>query len=186
MTTTDPTLPETPDRVGAFPRLSEPQIEKLATVGARRATREGEILFREGGTQRDFYVILSGLVAIVEDYGGAHERVVGIHGAGRFLGELGLITGQAMFLTAVVRQPGEVLVVPADRVRQLVTHDPVLGDLILRALLLRRSILIELGVGFRILASRSSPDTRRLRDFAARTRLPHHWTDLEPDPAAEA
>jgi thioredoxin reductase (NADPH) len=186
MSTTDQTLPETPDRVGAFPRLTEDQIGKLATVGERRATRAGEILFREGDTQRDFFVILSGLVAIVEDCGGTHERVVGIHGAGRFLGELGLITGQAMFLTAVVRQPGEVLVVPGDGVRRLVAHDPVLGDLILRALLVRRSILIEIGVGFRIIGSRYSPDTRRLRDFAARNRLPHHWIDLEEDPDAEA
>jgi thioredoxin reductase (NADPH) len=186
MSTTDQTPPETPDRVGAFPRLSEAQIEKLATVGARHGTREGEILFREGDAQRDFFVIRSGLVAILEDYEGPRERVVGIHGAGRFLGELGLITGQATFLTAVVRQPGEVLVVPADRVRRLVTHDPVLGDLILRALVLRRSMLIELGVGFRIIGSRYSPDTRRLRDFAARNRLPHHWIDLEHDPDAEA
>jgi thioredoxin reductase (NADPH) len=51
---------------------------------------------------------------------------------------------------------------------------------------LRRSLLIGLGAGFRIIGSRFSPDTRRLRDFAARNRLPHSWVDLEEDPAAEA
>ena len=75
---------------------------------------------------------------------------------------------------------------PVERLRELVAQDPALGDLILRAYLVRRSILIELGVGFRIIGSRFSPDTRRLREFAARNRLPHRWIDLENDPEAEA
>jgi thioredoxin reductase (NADPH) len=69
--------------------------------------------------------------------------------------------------------------------QEIVTHDPVLGDMILRAMIMRRSILIGLGIGFRIVGSRFSPDTRRLRDFAIRNRLPHHWVDLESDPGAE-
>ena len=68
-----------------------------------------------------------------------------------------------------------------ERLRELVTQDPALGDLILRAFLLRRSLLIGLGVGLRIVGSRFSPDTRRLREFAARNRLPHRWIDLEED-----
>jgi thioredoxin reductase (NADPH) len=83
-------------------------------------------------------------------------------------------------------EPGEVLVVPAGRLQELVTQDPVLGSLILQAYLIRRSILIGLGVGMRIIGSRFSADTRRLREFAARNRLPHRWIDLEEDPGAEA
>ena len=64
--------------------------------------------------------------------------------------------------------------------------DPALGDLVLRACLVRRSILIGLGVGLRIIGSRYSPDVRRLREFAARNRLPSRWLDLETDPAAQA
>ena len=76
--------------------------------------------------------------------------------------------------------------VPADRVRELRSDDPALGDLLLRAFLQRRSILIGLGAGLRILGSCYSPDTRRLLEFVARNRLPHRWLDLEEDPAAEA
>ena len=75
---------------------------------------------------------------------------------------------------------------PVERLRDLVTRDPTLGDLILRAYLLRRSLLIELGAGFRIVGSRFLPDTRRLREVAARNRLPHRFIDLEQDKAAEA
>jgi thioredoxin reductase (NADPH) len=108
-----------------------------------------------------------------------------VHGPGRFLGELSLLTGEAVFVTAEVRQPGEVLAVQLDKLRELVADDIALGDLILRAYMQRRSMLIELGIGFRIIGSRYSPDTRRLREFASRNRLPHKWIDLESDEAAE-
>jgi len=88
--------------------------------------------------------------------------------------------------TAVVREPGEVLVVPVERLRALVTHDTVLGDIVLHAYLLRREMLIGLEAGFQIVGSRYSPDTRRLREFAARNRLSHRWIDLEDDEEAEA
>jgi thioredoxin reductase (NADPH) len=86
----------------------------------------------------------------------------------------------------VALDAGQVLAVPVGRLRDLVARDPAFGDLILRAYLLRRSILIGLGTGLRIVGSRYSPDTRRVRDFAARNRLPCRWLDLEADPSAEA
>jgi hypothetical protein len=107
-----------------------------------------------------------------------------VHGRGRFLGELSQLTGEGSYYSAVARDAGQVLAVPAGRLRDLVTHDPALGDLVLRAYLLRRSILIGLGVGLRIVGSRYSPDTRRVREFAARNRLPSRWLDLENDPSA--
>jgi thioredoxin reductase (NADPH) len=179
-------LAETPDHQGAYPRLSEEQVAALSARGTRRRTQAGDLLFREGDEHCDFYVVLSGLVAVVDGYGLAEQREIAVHGERRFLGELGLLTGQAAFYTAIVRQPGEVLAVPVDRVRELVTQDPALCDLIFRALLIRRELLIGLGAGFRIVGSRYSPDTRRLREFAARNRLPHRWIDLEQDSAAEA
>jgi thioredoxin reductase (NADPH) len=178
-------LRETPDLLGAYPRLSRSQIKALEAVGSRRRVEGGEVLYREGDSTCNFFVILSGLVAVVEHFG-KDERVVGVHGSRRFLGELGLVTGQAVFFTAVVAQAGEVLDVPIEELRKIVTQDSVLGDIILRALMLRREILIGMGAGMRIIGPRSSPDTRRLRDFAARNRLPHQWLDVEDDPGAAA
>ncbi|MGW6357673.1 FAD-dependent oxidoreductase [Streptomyces sp. NPDC055092] len=177
---------ETPDRYGAFPRLTPEQLQVLAAHGERRRTAEGEVLYREGEPFREFLAILSGTIEILHDHGGPDERTVAVHGPGRFLGELGLLEGQAAFDTAVVREAGEILAVPVERQRALVGRDPVLGDLILRAYLGRRYLLIGLGAGFRILGSCYSPDTLRLREFAARNRLPHRWLDLEKDKEAEA
>jgi thioredoxin reductase (NADPH) len=178
------TLAETPDLSGAFPRLSDAQITVLAAAG-RRSIAEQEILFREGQRTCDFVVILTGKVALVEAHGTPQERVIAVHGPGRFLGELSLLTGESSYYTAVTVEAGDVLVVSLDRLRKLIAGQAGFGDLVLRAYLIRRSILIGLGVGPRIIGSRYSPDVRRLRDFAARSRFPYRWLDLEADPAAE-
>jgi thioredoxin reductase (NADPH) len=180
-----PPLAETPDIYGAYPRLSDDQIAALEAGGARRTVNTGETLVREGERSDYFFVILSGKVAVstLDDAGNRH--VIRVHGPGRFLGELGDLEGQAAFYTADVVEPGEVLVVPTERVRALVAHDPALSDLILRAYLVRRSLLIQEGTGFRIIGSCYSPDTVGLREFATRNRLPHRWIDLERDKQAE-
>jgi thioredoxin reductase (NADPH) len=182
---TGPVWDETPDLYGAFPDLGEGQAALLTAHGTTRLTRPGEVLYREGDLDYDFIVVLEGKVAIFEAYETPDQEVVAVHGPRRFLGEISLLTGQAAFVTAAVVEAGEVLVVPLGRLRQLVLEDASLGDLILRAYLLRRSLLIEVGAGFRILGSCYSPDTRRLREFAARNRLPHRFIDLEQDPGAE-
>ena len=178
-------LAETPDVDGAFPRLSDAQIELLAAEGTTRAVEAGEVLYRAGDVDCDFIVVLAGLVALVEEYGGEREQVAGVHGRGRFLGGIGLLTGRPVFLTAVVKERGEILALPAPRLRELALKNPALGDLVLRAYLCRSALLMGIGAGLRIIGSRFDPGTRRLREFAARNRLPHRWLDLETDHEAE-
>ncbi|OZF40640.1 cyclic nucleotide-binding protein [Rhodococcus sp. 14-2483-1-1] len=177
---------ETTDEHGAFPRLTDDQVAVLEVGGTRRSVRTGEVLIREGAPSNDFFVVLSGKVAVLDEGDRDGERrILRVHGPGRFLGELGLLEGQVAFYTAEAIEDGELLVTPAERVRELVAHDPVLSDLVLRAYLLRRHLLIGLGSGFRIIGSCYSPDTLRLREFAMRNRLPHKWIDLERDERAE-
>jgi thioredoxin reductase (NADPH) len=177
---------ETPDLYGAYPRLSQEQVAAFSRHAEARRTERGEVLFGEGDPGYDFFVVLTGLVASLNGYGTPSERLIGVHGPGRFLGELSLLTGQTAFYSAVVREAGEVLRVPVDRMKAAVEQDRELGDLIIRAFLIRRELLIGLGAGLRLIGSRHSPETRRLREFAARNRLPHSWIDLESDEAAEA
>src|SRR6202050_5741304 len=177
---------ETPDLQGAYPRLSDAQIAALAALGQRRSVPPEEILFREGDRNCGFFVVLAGKVAVVEGRGTPEERIIAVHGRSRFLGELSLLTGEGCYYSAVALDAGQVIAVPVDRLRELVAGDPALGDLVLRAYLLRRSILIGLGAGLRIIGSRYSPDARQVRDFAARNRIPYRWLDLEADPSAEA
>ena len=175
---------EPADRHGAFPRLDDDQRAKLRALGTVRTTTPGEVLFTEGDADYDFFVVESGAVVIVRGYGD-ENRVIAVHGQHRFLGELNLLTGSPAYLTAVVRDAGEVIQVPASRLREVVSDDEELSDLILRAFLARRSILIGLGAGVKLVGSRFSEDTRRLREFLARNRMPYEWLDVEQDEEAD-
>ena len=167
------------------PQLDAEQLALLGRYGQARPTTSGQVLFREGDRAYEFVVVLSGAVAVVDHEAGA-EREWARLGPGRFVPELNILTGERVFATAVVREPGSVLEVPVDRLQQVIAQDQELSDLIVQALLRRRRWLIEHRVGLQIFGSRSSPDARRLREFAARNRLPHAWVDLDTDPAAGA
>ena len=167
------------------PTLSEDQIEILRRYGQTRKTKAGDVLFRAGDTSNDFIVILEGVVEVIDDFAG-EARTIGTFLAGRFLGELNMLTGQAMYLTAVVREGGEVLAIPRERLKEVVTEESNLSDVILKAFLARRAYMIRTGLGLRIIGSRHSSDAARLREVAARNRLPHVWIELEEDPGAEA
>ena len=124
----------------AYPTLDDTQLAVLDGLGTRRSVAAGEYLFREGDPTYDFYVIVSGAVDIVLHSDG-EERVITRHGAGRFLGELSLLTGLRVLLSARVAEPGEVIVVPAADLRRVLATQPGLGDTILAAFIARRAVL---------------------------------------------
>jgi thioredoxin reductase (NADPH) len=165
------------------PRLTAEQEALLRRYGEVRSTVAGQELFREGDRSYDFIVILSGVVAIVDHQAGV-ERELATGGPGEFMAELNILTGERVFTTAVVKEPGSILVVPVDRLQVLLAQDQELADLIVHTAFRRRQWLTQAKAGMRIVGSLTSPDTRRLREFAARNRLPHVWVDLDTDPTA--
>jgi thioredoxin reductase (NADPH) len=182
-----PDLPETPDTTGVYPRLTGEQIMLLSRHGGRKRLAKGSMLFCEGDRDCGLFVVLEGRVVVVqEDDPEGEPRVIAVHGPGRFVGDLSMLTGQAVYVTAVAQTDVEVLEISFDRLKEAVTQDQSVGDVILRAFILRRIIHAHLGAGLRIIGSRYSADTRRLRDFASRNRIPYRWEDLEEDPEAEA
>ncbi|SFN60580.1 cyclic nucleotide-binding domain-containing thioredoxin-disulfide reductase [Mycetocola miduiensis] len=179
-------LPETPDTTGAYPRLTDDQIMLLSHHGERKRLTKGSALFREGDRNCGLFVVLDGRVRVVdEDAPGGEARVIAVHGRGRFVGDLSMLTGQPVYVTAVAQTDVDVLEISYARLKEAVAQSQALGDLILRAFIIRRNIHADLGVGLRIIGSRYSADTRRLRDFASRNRIPYRWEDLEQDPEAE-
>ena len=102
------------------------------------------MLFAAGDESGDFFVIESGVVAIVQGLG-QENRVIAIHGAHRFLGELSLVIGHRLYLSAVVRDPGEVIQIPVEKLREIIDEDKALSDVILGAFIARRSILFDAG-----------------------------------------
>ena len=179
-----PALPMADDAV-AFPTLDDSELAVLEALGTRRSVAVGEYLYREGDTTYDFYVILSGAAEIVVR-SESEERIITRQGPGRFLGELNLLTGQRVYLSARVVEPGEVIVVPRATLRHLIATKPTLSDTILAAFLARRSRLLSgASAAIRVVGSRFSPESLRVREFLARNRIPHEWLDPDRDAAVE-
>jgi thioredoxin reductase (NADPH) len=178
-------MQERPAGERGYPRLSEGQRARLRAMGTVRPTSPGDVLFREGEEGYDFFVVESGAVTIVQGYE-QENRAVAVFGAHQFLGELGLLTGDRVYLSAVVRDGGEVIQVSGDRLRALLGEDEEMSNLILPAYLARRARLINIGAGVHLIGSRFSLDSRRLREFMARNRVPYQWTDLEDDDEVDA
>ena len=145
---------ETPDLHGAFPRLEQTQLRALEAWGERRPVERGAVLVAEGESEQALPVLLSGRAADVEAFGTPDARVLRVHGPGRFLGELGILTGQPSLVTGLVIDVGEVLSIPADRLRALAAAERPFGDQLLQAFLVRRWVALGEAVGFRIVGSR--------------------------------
>ena len=146
----------------AFWTLTDEQIDVLRPHGQVQQTQDGEVLFQQGELTCDFYVVLEGEVELIEPTL-VTPRVIGVRKPREIVGELNLLTEEVTYLSAVVRKGGSVLAIPADDLRTIVTDDPGFSDFLLRAFLLLRSHLVELGAGLKIVGSHFSPDTRRLR-----------------------
>jgi len=169
----------------AFQQLSGADLAALGRLGVRRAVAAGEYLYREGDASYDFYVVLSGAVEIFVKSEG-RERIIARHEAGRFLGELNLLTGQRVYVSARVAEPGEVIAVSRDALRRLIATDANLSDKILAAFLARRAILMSgAASAIRVIGSRFSPDSSHVREFLARNRIPHEWLDPDADSDVE-
>lgn len=173
------------DDAGAI--LSESALAELAPFGEERVVAIGDVLFRVGDPSYDFFVVLEGEVEITRPHDGA-DVVVAVHGAGRFLGELNLLTGQRLLGTARVIRPGRVLAIPPAEFRRLMNSKPNLADTIFSALVARREELRsgEAARAVQIVGSRYSPEAMALRAFAARSRLVHTWIDVEDADDIEA
>jgi thioredoxin reductase (NADPH) len=169
----------------AFPRLEESQIASLSRCAAasRERFEAGQKLFQVGDRAYRFFVIQSGQVEIVDESGDA-PKTIAIHGPGEFTGEMGQLTGRPAVASAVARTDCDVYAVTTEALRQILNQCPDLGDIILQAFIARRQLLRESGdfTGVRVIGSRYSKDTHRIRDFLARNRVLFTFLDLESDP----
>jgi thioredoxin reductase (NADPH) len=171
------------ERLPASPTLSASQLAMLAEHGEERRANVGDVLYRVGDERYPFIVILDGEVAILDAVGNEILR----HGRSGFLGELNLLSGQTVFVTAVVTQALRYIAVDRDTLRSLLYEDESLSDLILTTFISRREALQTVqGIGIEIVGPRSSQETMAMLAFARSNRLPFTWRDSErpDDPAA--
>src|SRR6476620_10260319 len=166
----------------ASPSLSASQLATLAAAGEERRAGVGDVLFSVGDANYPFIAIREGEVAILDAAGNEIVR----HGDSGFLGALNLLSGQTVFLTAVVTKPMRYVAVDRDALRALLFDDGPLSDVVLSTFIARREALQRVqGVGLEIVGPRSSEPTMQMLEFARANRLPFTWHEAAPPDGVE-
>ena len=169
----------------AFPTLDETQIRQLAgcTHAEPKSFRDGQTLFAVGDRNANFFVVKSGEVEIV-DYSGDEPETITVHRPGAFTGDISHLTGLPAVVSGVARGDCEVYEITGDALRQVLNQCPAISDIVLQAFIARRQLLRESPnfTGLRVIGSRYSPDTFRVRDFLSKNRILFTWVDVENDP----
>ena len=132
-------------RAQMFPRLAASQLARIAAHGTRRRVRRGDILFHEGDVNRHFFVILAGVVEIVQRAEGGERLVVKLEPM-HFSGEFDMLTGRPVLHDGRVAEDGEVVALDREQFRNFVLADSELSEIVMRAFILRRVALIEAGL----------------------------------------
>jgi thioredoxin reductase (NADPH) len=172
----------------AFPVLNSDQIAQIAncTAVAPKPCRDGETLVAAGDRSFKFFIVKSGEIEIL-DYSGEAPKTIARHREGEFTGDISHLTGTPAVFTAIARGACEVFEISGEALRHVLNQCPRISDIVLQAFIARRQLLRESPnfIGLRVIGSRYSPDTFRVRDFLARNRVLFTWTDLETDPQVD-
>jgi thioredoxin reductase (NADPH) len=167
--------------------LTAQEIDRLHRFGVPRDFADGDYLVRAGEAGLGLTVVLSGQVEVTRRDGLGHDELIVTYHAGQFSGEVGQLSGAAAFVDVRAAGPVQALLIPPRRLRDLVVAEAELGERIMRALILRRVGLIEVGAGGPVLIG--PPDTAglvRLQNFLSRNAIPYRALDPAVEHEADA
>jgi len=165
-----------------FPKLTPVQINRIASYGHMRKVQHGEVLVEQGDISVPFFVVISGEIEIVRPAVGTAEALVIAYDAGQFTGEINTFTGRRALFRWRVKKSGEVIELDRQHMLTLVQTDNELGDIMMRAFVLRRLELVAAGMGDVVLiGSMYSADTPRIKEFLMRNGYPYSYIELERD-----
>jgi thioredoxin reductase (NADPH) len=169
-----------------FPKLNDAQLQRIARYGERRHALAGQILYDQGTAALGITVVLSGAVEIVRP-GILDDELITVQRAGEFTGEVNVLAGRRALVRARMVEEGDVLVIDPQGFRRLIQEDPEVSELLLRAFILRRVVLVAGGLGdATLIGSAHSAGTLRLQEFLTRNTHPYTYVDVDRDPDVQA
>jgi thioredoxin reductase (NADPH) len=178
-----PTILDT-RRAQMFPVLAPADVDRIRHFGQTRAFAEGEMLMRAGEAGHGLIVVLAGDVAVTRSGRAGDAWPVVNHGPGSFMGELAQLSGRPALVDARATGPVEALVLSPQGLRAVLVAEADLGETIMRALILRRVGLLEVGGGGPVIvAPEGNPGARRLAEFLGRNSHPMLLLDADEDEA---
>jgi thioredoxin reductase (NADPH) len=170
-----------------FPKLTPQEIDRIRRFGTVQRYAKGALLLKTGDVSPGMFVLISGEVAVSWRDGLGHIQPIVEQGPGEFLAEVSQLSGRPSLVDASAKTDVEALLIPTAGLRALLIAEAELGERIMRALILRRVILIEVGAGGPVLIGpATNPDVIRLQGFLARNGYPHQLVDPEEDEDAKA
>jgi thioredoxin reductase (NADPH) len=163
-----------------FPKLNAEMTLRAAAHGAEEGVAAGALLFERGQRGVDFFLILDGAVEIfVSDSCGTPERIT-LHDARQFTGEMDLLNNRQSLVSARAIVDSRVVRIRHADFRRLVSSEPDIGEIILRAYILRRVGVIRHAQGGVVLVGHGhDADTLRIQQFMTRNGYPHHVLDVD-------
>jgi thioredoxin reductase (NADPH) len=167
-----------------FPTLTETQVHRVAAHGHVRPISRGEVLIEQGQNPFAFFVVVSGELESVRP--SAAETIVAVFGPGQFTGEVNTLSGRRALFRTRVTKPGEVIELDRQQLLTFLQTDAEVGEILMRAFILRRAELVAAGVGDVVLiGSTHSACTLRIKEFLMRNGHPYSYIDLERDPGVQ-
>ena len=168
-----------------FPVLDASDIARLKRFGELRDYQPGDALMKTGEVASGLYFVLNGKVQVSQGGGYSPRQDIIQHGPGEFGGELAQLSGRPSLVDSVAIEPVEALVLPPQRLRDVMVQEAVLGERLMRALILRRVGLLQAGqTGPIIIGVAGSADVLRLENFLTRNGHPHKTLDARSDACA--
>ena len=141
----------------------------------------GEVLYEQGHRAAPFFVVISGELEVVRPSVPV-ETLITVYESGQFTGEVGTLSGRRSLFRVRATKPGKVIELNRQQMLALVQTDAELGDVLMRAFILRRVELIAAGVGDIVLiGSTYSASPLRIKGFLMRNGQPYSYMDLERD-----
>jgi len=170
-----------------FPVLTPAEQKRMHRFGTPQRYAKGELLIRVGDRSRGMFLVTAGKVQVLQRDGLGHVTPMHEYGPGQFLAEAGTLTGAPVLVDCLALEDTEGWLIPPDQLRALIIAEADLGERIMRALILRRVALIQMGAtGATIIGSADSASVLRLQNFLGRNGQPHHVVTAEADPSAAA
>jgi thioredoxin reductase (NADPH) len=171
----------------ADPQLGDELLARLARYGASEPTTSGQILFRAGDVDPDFFFLERGTIDIIRQAFNAPPEPMTQYTAGSFLGELTMLAHAEVYVTAEVSEPGSVLRVRSSEFLRMMATEGELSDVILTAFEARRAVLLTAASRtIEVVGRTGSAASLALRSYLIRTELPHRWLEAGSDEAMRA
>ena len=174
----------------AFPVLTHAQIELASRFasGPQQRFAPGQLVYDVGDRESPVWLLLQGTVDAFHREGLTGETRIVIHREGQITGELSQLAGRP----AIVGEragPEGCVAIPFDAadLRALLTGSAEVGEILMQAFILRRTILLDEGRGgTALIGMPASQAVLRLRGFLARNGYPHFVLDASLDQEAHA